>query len=319
MAIKGYRNKFVTGEPTVTGISTLATPDNVRSMYDDGSLNSRTVDMSANTASDIFIELMKLPMKWFTTLMFSIVVALNIFFAAIYFLIGAEKIIGLEVLNTTDRLLKVLLFSVQSMTTAGFGLSSVSYSITFVGAIEALTGLLVVAVSTGLIYGRFSQATARLAHSKNMLISPYKNGKALTFRIANARKNQLVNVDWFVQFAFNQKVGDRELRRFIILELESKHAIFFPLSWTIVHPIDEESPLLNFSEQDFADGNIELIVTINGFDETFNQTVHTRFGYHYKDLVWGAKFDINFKRLPDGSMEHYLKKLSDYHIEKLPD
>ncbi|MEI7802768.1 MAG: hypothetical protein WCI97_09010 [Bacteroidota bacterium] len=318
MAIKGYRNKFVTGEVTDSGISTVVTPDNARSMYADGSLNIRTPDISANTVSDFYIALMKLPMKRFATLMLSFVFFLNIFFAAIYFLIGAENIIGLNGNSLSEQLLKVLLFSVQSMTTAGFGLSSVSYYTTFAGAIEALTGLLVVAISTGLIYGRFSQAAAKVVHSNNMLMSPYKNGRALTFRIANARKNQLVNVDWTVQMAFNQQTGEKEIRRFLNLDLESKHATFFPLSWTIVHPINENSPILNFTEKDFKDGNIELIVIINGFDETFNQTVHTRFGYYYKDLVWGAKFDINFKHQADGAIEHYLKKLNDYHAEELP-
>lgn len=319
MPIIGYRNKFVTGQITDSGISSASPSDNFRTMRDDGTFNAITVDSSAKTFSDFYIRLVRIPMPKFFGLFFCFLLFMNLIFTGLFFLIGDNYIIGLPGDTLFHRFAKVFLFSIQSMTTSGFGLSSTSGKITLIAGIEVVFGLLIFAVVTGLIYGRFSQATARLVHSNKALISPYRGGRALTFRVGNARTNQLVNIDWIVTVAFNQQVGEKVIRRYMQLNLESTKGIFFPIAWTVVHPIDENSPLFHFTEQDFKDGSLELLVVINGFDETFNQMVHTRFGYGYKDIIWRAKFDVNFEHHPDGIIRHHLKRISDFHPEELPD
>jgi inward rectifier potassium channel len=318
MPIVGYKNKFVTGQVTDAGISSASPPDNFRMMKRDGSFNIHTVDSPRSTFSDYYIALIRLPMWKFTVLLAGVLLLLNLFFTYCYYLIGDEFISGANDNSPLRRFAKDFLFSLQSITPTSFGLSTLSFRVHFLSAFEVVLGLLIFAIVTGLIYGRFSKATARLIHSNNALISPYKSSKALTFRVGNARKNQLVNIDWIVMVAFNQQVGEKVIRRYLDLKLESSKGVFFPMVWTVVHPIDENSPLLNFTEKDFEDGSLEIIVIINGFDETFNQLVHTRFGFYYTDIVWGQKFAINFETLPNGIIKHHLKRINDFVPVELP-
>ena len=89
--------------------------------------------------------------------------------------------------------------------------------------------------------------------------------------------------------------------------------VFFPLSWTIVHPIDENSPLRNETEASLRKCDAELLVLLNGFDETFSQTVHTRSSYKGDEIVWGAKFASMFNPPTDeGIISVDIRRLSDF-------
>jgi inward rectifier potassium channel len=110
------------------------------------------------------------------------------------------------------------------------------------------------------------------------------------FRCANERSNQLINVSVRLMYSRIEVRNGVRNREFTILPLEFDTVTFFALSWTVVHPIDESSPLRSCTQQDLIDNEAEFLVLLSGVDETFSQTVHSRTSYKGQEIVWGARF-----------------------------
>jgi inward rectifier potassium channel len=151
----------------------------------------------------------------------------------------------------------------------------------FLSAFEAMVGLMGFAMATGLLYGRFSRPSARIGFSPNMLVAPYRGGTSLQFRILNQRANLLMEVEAKVLLMTVE--GPQNA-------LERCGVQFLPLTWTVVHPIDGESPLAGRTPADLESLQAELLILIKGYDDTFSQTVHTRYSYRYDELLWGQRF-----------------------------
>jgi inward rectifier potassium channel len=147
---------------------------------------------------------------------------------------------------------------------------------------------LVFAIATGLLYGRFSRPQAKLLYSDHAIIAPYREGTGLMFRIANMRHNQLIEVEVTITLSYIEKGAKN--RSFDRLKLERDKVNLFPTNWTIVHPIDQESPFFNLSEQEFRDMRSELIILLKAFDDTFSQTIYSRTSYHTDEIIYGRKF-----------------------------
>jgi inward rectifier potassium channel len=171
-----------------------------------------------------------------------------------------------------------------------------------VAAIEAATGLMVFAVMTGLLYGRFSRPSARILFSNNALIAPYQDGTSLQFRITNARSNTLMNLEARVLLMTIVNKDGQLKRDFIHLELERRKFFFLPLTWTIVHPIDSTSPLYGKTADDLATTSTEFLILIQAFDDSFSQVVHSIYSYRYSEIRWGAKFVPAFSIDPKGDL-----------------
>jgi len=167
----------------------------------------------------------------------------------------------------------------------------IGWGANLVAALESFTGLLAFALITGLLYGRFSRSTAKVVFSPNLLISPYRTGTGLMLRMANARKSELIETEVKVLLTMNQtdEIGNLT-RRFFALPLEISKISFFSLSWTVVHAIDEQSPLWGFSLQDLLEANAEIMVLVQGVDEANQQMVHTRRSYIGDEVVFNARF-----------------------------
>ena len=165
-----------------------------------------------------------------------------------------------------------------------------------------MVGLLGFALATGVLYGRFSRPSAKVIYSTNLLIAPYKEGQALMFRIANARKNELIEVELEVVMAINVNEGATSNRRFYNLELERKRINFFPLTWTIVHPLDDNSPIKDLTVADFEEGDAEIFIYIKAFDDTYAQTVHSRYSYMTTEIVSNAKFVNIMEQTANGTI-----------------
>ena len=110
-----------------------------------------------------------------------------------------------------------------------------------------------------------------------------------------------------------------KIRRFRDLKLELNTIIFFPMTWTINHPIDENSPLFGMSHNDFIETDAEFMIMISGFDDTFAQTLNSRFSYKYDEVIYGAKFISVFSTNENGQTSQDLKKLSDFEKVELPE
>lgn len=146
------------------------------------------------------------------------------------------------------------------------------------------------ALVTGLVFARFSKPTAKILFSKNAIIAPYNDITAFEFRIANARDNQILALKAQVHFSrLEEKQGKRK-RTFYKLSLERNRVPFFPLSWTIVHPIDKDSPLYRLTHEDLMHDDAEFMILLTGLDDTFNQTVYSRSSYKAEEIVFGVRF-----------------------------
>jgi inward rectifier potassium channel len=151
-------------------------------------------------------------------------------------------------------------------------------------------GLLSFALATGLIYARFARPTAHIIYSENAIVAPYRGTTAFEFRIINGRRNQLINLEAVVILTrFEDKQGIKE-RQYHYLALERTNVTFFPLAWTIVHPINESSPLFGWTQEMLLKARAEFLILLAGTDEVFAQIVHSRSSYAADEVLWGFRF-----------------------------
>ncbi len=230
----------------------------------------------------------------------------NLLFACFYFLLGPQALSG-EI--HTSEFLRDFFFSVYSLATIGYGnVAPVSLAANAVVGLEALVGLLGFAMAAGLLFARFSRPVADIAYSSHALIAPYRDITAFEFRIVNARENQLIEVRARVVFSRFETVRGRRQRVFSLLTLEREGVTFLPLNWTVVHPIDGDSPLFGWTEEQLLAAQAEFLILLTATDETFAQAVHSRSSYVAREVIWGASFAPMFRNL-GGAMELDLSRL----------
>ncbi|HEY0783411.1 MAG TPA: ion channel, partial [Thermoanaerobaculia bacterium] len=205
-------------------------------------------------------------------------------------------------------------FSVQTFATIGYGhLSPSGMPANVLVTLESLVGLLGFALATGILFARFSRPTAKILFSRQALIAPYQGITAFELRIANARSNQLTEVQARLLLSKLPPGRTSGSREFSQLALERNEVAFFPLSWTIVHPIDEASPLWGMTEETLAASEAEFYVLLSAYDETFAQTVRSRTSYKHDEIVWNARFASLFNPpREDGLLSINVGRLNDY-------
>ena len=236
----------------------------------------------------------------------------NVFFALAYLACGADAIQGSSALNVGERFFDAFFFSVQTLATIGYGKMSPSgFAANIVVAFEALTGLFGFALATGLLFARFSRPNAKIQYSEKAVIAPFHNITGFMFRIVNERQNQLIEVAATLTYSRVETHNGRQVRRFYPLSLEREKVTFFPLHWTIVHPIDEQSPLFGVTQKDLEESDAEFAILLTAIDETFSQAVHSRSSYKYDEVIVGAKFRDMFLSSEDGIVRVDLRRLSD--------
>lgn len=185
-------------------------------------------------------------------------------FALIYVFLGLENIAGVETQGFLKDLVNMFHFSVQTMTTVGYGhMYPTSTSSSVVASIHALIGLLTFALATGLVYGRFSNPQADIKYSKNMLLVDHPTmGRTLQVRLANKLSHDLLQADARILFLHNKTKGNKLVKSYKELDLELSHIYFLPLNWTLVHKIDENSPLYNMTLQDMQEIGAEFLILV---------------------------------------------------------
>lgn len=261
-----------------------------RMMNPDGTFNVERQPLSR--WDNTYFHLVSMSWGRFLLVILLCYLSLNLLFSLVYLGIGLNQLEGLQPGGFWDNLYGVYFFSTQTLTTVGYGsVHPIGWGANLVAALESFTGLLAFALITGMLYGRFSRSTAKVVFSPNLLISPYRTGTGLMLRMANARKSELIETEVKVLLTMNQTDESGNLtRRFFALPLEISKISFFTLSWTVVHAIDENSPLWGFSSQDLLEANAEIMVLVQGVDEANQQTVHTRRSYIGDEVVFNARF-----------------------------
>lgn len=303
-----------------TGFTPRLLARNQRLLKDDGTFNIDLRGLPWFRPSETFQRLIKMSWLKFSIIVLSFYIVVNTLFAFLYYLIGTENLTNTTHDTEWHKFMDAFFFSSQSLTTVGYGrVAPVGIAASSVAALESFFGLLGFALITGLLYGRFSRPNAKLLRSKNMLLSPYRQGTALMFRIANKRESQLVDVEVQVTLKKLAIENGKEVRHFIPLHLESHRLNMFPLSWTLIHAINEESPLWGKTPEDFIEDDMEVLIYFKGYDEMFSNNVHARMSYKGDELVAGARFIMNFEEQAGGPTIHYLNRLSDYELAPLPE
>ncbi|GAC1513895.1 MAG: ion channel [Gemmatimonadaceae bacterium] len=265
----------------------------------DGSFNVARDGGSLVGALNAYHQLLTMSWPHFLALAAGIYIVVNSLFALGYMMLGPAALQG-PADSHTGGFLRAFFFSIETFGTIGFGeIVPATVAANVLVTAESMLQLLAIAVATGVVFARFSRPTARIAYSRKALIAPYRGITAFEFRIANTRSNQIVDLSATVLMAREQVVEGKRTRRFDVLTLERDSVVFFPLSWTIVHPIDATSPLYGMTEADLIASEAEFLVLLRGMDETFSQAVHARTSYTASEVVWGAKFTSLFKPIGD--------------------
>ena len=242
-------------------------------------------------------------MHWapFIGVVVSFFTVLNVAFAGAYVALGLESLAGVTApRNGAQDFLSALFFSVQTFTSVGYGHVYPGTNATgFLSSAEALVGVLTFALATGLLYGRFSRPTARIQFSRTAIISRRADGTpCLQFRIANLRSNILIDLQARVLLKTVDPATNDQT--YASLPLERSTISFFPLSWTIVHDIAPESPLHGLLPADYERLDMEIIIQLKGYDDTFAQDVHARNSYTHDEIEWHRRFIRAYEVSHDG-------------------
>jgi inward rectifier potassium channel len=289
------------GESRDLGFGSVVASERKRLLNRDGSFNVRRSGLGFWQSSSLYHTLLTMSWARFLTLIVFAYIALNALFAVAYTMCGAGGIDG-DASHVMSAYAQAFFFSVQTFGTIGYGHEyPVSVLANTLVAIESLFGLLGFALATGIMFARFSRPLAQVKFSRRAVVAPYHDKTAFMFRIANQRSNELIEVEARIVLSMFVEINGTATRRFSTLKLERAKVAFLPLSWTIVHPIDEESPLWGLSEADYASYGVEFLVLLTAIDETFSQTVHARMSYSFEEVQWNARFSDIFGRTQDAA------------------
>lgn len=227
---------------------------------------------------------------------------LNGLFSLIYYFIGTEYIAEFESKGFFLDIVNLFHFSVQTMTTVGYGYMHPVGAVTgVVASFEALIGLLSFALISGLMYGRFSNPKAEIRYAKHMVFTEVNGKPSIQARVANKLSHDLFDIHATLLMLHNEKDGrGRTIKQYNTLKLEIDHISFLPMNWTITHFIDERSPLYGLAKKDLDTRNTEFLVLITAFDDSFSQLVHSRASYLSDEILYNVKFEKTYYVNEDG-------------------
>lgn len=288
---------------TDTGFGTNADAQAGRFLNKDGSFNVVKKGGSISERIGLYNNMLNMPGWQFLGLIFSGFILINLLFSAIYFFMDPSQLTGIIASDNAKRFRELFFFSAQTLTTVGYGrINPVGDTASIVASFEALTGFLLLAIATGLFYGRFSKPRAYIKFSKNALIAPYNDKTALMFRFVSYKNNHtLTDVEVRVTLGITLQENGKAVFKFYELHLERSRIDSLIMNWTIVHPIDEQSPVAGFTQEDLAAGDAEIYVLVRGFDDIFSNTVLARSSYTYAEIIFNARFVPMYTESEDGT------------------
>ncbi len=303
-----------------TGFGTNASSYGGRFVNKNGTANIEKRGMHTLHRISWYHTMIDMPGWKFMLIILSFYIGINFVFALVYYGIGIEHLDGISLsANKWEKFGQAYFFSAQTFTTVGYGhISPVGFFTSVLSAAEALIGLLSFAIATGLFFGRFSKPTAFLKFSHNALISPYWDAKALMLRLTPFKNTNFTDAEAKMTLGMNIEENGKKVNKFYSLNLELQKINSLTLSWTLVHPITEDSPLYNFTKEDFTNIQGEILVYIKTFDDMFSNTVAIRTSYTFKEVVFGAKFEPMYSRSDDHSKTIlHLDKLNSFVMVEL--
>jgi len=223
--------------------------------------------------------------------------SINLLFAGLY-LMDAGSITA-----SAHNIKNAFFFSVQTFSTVGYGsIAPQNVYGNVVVVLEIMTGVMFLALTTGLVFAKFSKPSAKILYSKNMLITKFDGNNVLMFRMANARSNQIISANVELHYIY-PTISPEGLNivRFAPLKLQKSYSPLFSLSWSVFHSIDSDSPFFGKTEEEIKKLNYEFYVLFNGTDGTFSQTIHDMHNYKTQDILVNHRFEDILQRQDDGT------------------
>lgn len=277
----------------------------MRTIAEEGRKGAVVMGSERLALNDLYHRILTMPL-WGLLLLLAIVYLLaNLLFAGLY-LLQPGSIAGARPGAFSDA----FFFSVQTLGTVGYGAMTPKglWANSLVTA-ETFCNLVIVALSTGLIFTRVSRPTARVMFSKVAVITDYEGAPTLMFRAANQRGNRILEAE--VSLNLVRQVTTLEghtIRRFEELAVTRARSPLFILSWLVMHRIDETSPMFGLGPDDLPAMGGEILVALSGLDDTFAQRIHARHAYQPHEIRWGRRFVDILSVAPDG------RRLVDYRL-----
>jgi inward rectifier potassium channel len=237
--------------------------------------------------TDLYHRTLTVSWPRFLGLALAVYLATNMLFATLYLLQP-----GAITKARPGSFIDAFFFSVETIATIGYGvMSPATVYANLLMTVESAVGLLFVALTTGLVFARFSRPTARVLFSRVAVVGPHNGKPTLSVRLANQRQNQLLAAQVSMTLVRDERTAEGELRRrFHDLKLTRDRSPVFALTFTVMHEIDADSPLRGGGADVLTELNAELIVTASGIDETLAQPVHARSSYLAHEIIWDHRF-----------------------------
>jgi inward rectifier potassium channel len=269
---------------------------------------ARILKLLEHPLSDFYHWLWTISWSSFFVLISLLFLLLNIIFAFAY-LTAKDGLANARPGSFSDA----FFFSVQTLSTIGYGaIHPQTFYANVLVTIEVLVSLILITMGTGLIFARFARPQARVMFSKTGVICPFDGVPTLMFRVANQRNNRIIEARIQLSLLKHWVSAEGiELRRLYDLQLIRSQSPSFRLSWSIMHPIDENSPLYGITETSLADFDGDIIVILTGLDETFSQTIHARYLYTVRDFHWWMRFVDILCKTDDGAYTIDYKRFHD--------
>ncbi|HUX85303.1 MAG TPA: ion channel [Chitinophagaceae bacterium] len=305
-----------------TGFGTSATTQGGRFINRDGTFNIRRTGIPFFERFSLYTSMLTMSTWKFLGVVFLFYIGVNLGFALIYWLNGVSHLIGVPSSGSQIHdFIEAFFFSSQTFTTVGYGRISPGGMLTnTIASMESLIGVLSLAIATGMFYGRFTRPMANIRFSKVALIAPYQEMTALMFRLAPYKDyHHLTDVEIRVVLGLTLEEHGKPVFKFYPLHLERNRIDSLSMNWTIVHPIDEHSPIAGFSEKDIESADVEVMVTLRAFDHLYSSTVQQATSYTGREIHFGGKFIMMFRESEDGQTTILeLDKLDRFDPVELP-
>ena len=300
-----------------TGFSTTGVINGGRFINRDGTFNLRKKGWPFWDRFSIYYSMITMPLWKFICVILAFFIGINLIYTGIYLWIGVDQFTGLIARSGWRAFKEIFFFSTETFTTVGYGrVNPVGDGANLVAAAEALSGFLSFALVTGLLYGRFAKPRAHLAFSEYASISPYRGQTALMFRFACYKENHaLTDVTVQVILAMLIQENGQANYKYYELPLERSKIENLPMNWTVVHPLDEKSPLLGLTAEDMQAADVELYVMVRGFNDVYSNTVLQRTSYTYKEIQVNRKFIPMYQETENGTVLE-LHKLSRFAAQE---
>jgi inward rectifier potassium channel len=271
--------------------SVVSRESHQRLLNRDGSFNVERRGLHFWSSFSLYHALLTMPWWQFLLVGVGWYALANTVFALAYVACGPAALASTTPGIEHDPFLRAFFFSVETLSTIGYGnIVPTGVAANVVVTIEALAGLAGFAIVTGLLFARLSRPTAKVLFSHHAVIAPYRDITAFEFRVANARSSELIQVSAIVLLSRFEQIGGVHTRQYYPLPLEREKVVFLPLTWTVVHPIDETSPLHGETQESMRRSQSEFLVLLSAFDEIFSTTVQTRTSYTPHEIICGARF-----------------------------